>query len=92
MTKENTLKLVGKGSRKIVNKLFSSLLIDYYLKECKLKVVIQKNYYGENLNVLVHDKAQDDFYEDDVIGRFQNAIDMYKFLQGYYTCFNNLSK
>lgn len=92
MTKRNSFKLVGKGSRKILNRQFSSLLIDYYLKECKLKVVIQKNYYGKELNVLVHSRAQEYFYEDDVIGRFQNAIDMYKFLQGYYTCFNNLSK
>lgn len=91
MTKENDLRLVGKGSKKIINSVFSNLLIDYYLKECKLKVVIQ-NVYGEELNVLVHATAQEDFYENDVVARFKNASDMFKFLQGYYSCFKNLSK
>lgn len=89
MTKRNNFKLVGKGSRKIINKQFSNLLLDYYLEECKLKVVIQE-IYGEKLNVLVHSRAQEDFSEKEVIARFQNASDMFKFLQGYYTCLKNL--
>lgn len=41
MTKENTLKLVGKGSRKIIKRQITRGLIDYYLEACKLKIVIE---------------------------------------------------
>lgn len=92
MTKRNSFNLVGKGSRNINNKLFSSLLLDYYLKECNLKVVIE-DIYGEKFNVLVKGlSGEGNYQEDNVICRYKNATDMFNFLQGYYHCFKNLIK
>lgn len=91
MTEENDLRLVGAGSRKIIKRQITRGLIDYYLKECNLKVVIEE-IYGEKINVLVNATAEENYHEDDVIDRFKNAIDVFRFLQGYYRCFKNLSK
>lgn len=91
MTKENTLKLVGKGSRKIIKRQITRGLIDYYLEACKLKIVIEE-ICGCKTNVLVDATVGENYHEDDVIVRFQNAVDVCRFLQGYYRCFKNLSK
>ena len=94
MTKENELRLVGRGSRRIINNNISRGVLLYYLKVCKLKVVIQK-VYGNKCNILVNAIAKIDgnyYYEDDVMGRFLNAEDMMKFLDGYYACFRNYRK
>lgn len=91
MTKENNLKLVGKGSKLYARNSLIFGLLNEYLDKCKLKVVIE-TIYGEKLNVLVNASVQEDFTENDVIARFKNARDVFKFLQGYYTCLKNLSK
>lgn len=91
MTRENDLVLVGKGSRKIIKSMFSRGLIDIYLKECNLKVVIEE-ICGCKTNVLVDATVGEDYHENDVIGRFKNAVDVSRFLQGYYECFKKLSK
>lgn len=92
MTKENNLKLVGKGCRKIINNNITRGVLCYYLKFCNLKVVVQK-IYGNKCNIVINANAKikgNYYYEDDVLGRFLNADDMMKFLDGYYACFKNL--
>ena len=94
MTKENDLRLVGHGSRRIINNNITRGALIYYLKVCKLKIVIQK-VYGSKCNILVNENAKIDgnyYYEDDVMGRFLNAEDLMKFLDGYYACFRNYRK
>ena len=92
MARENNLKLVGKGSRRLTRMTLSEILIKQYLKDCELQIVIE-DYYGEKKNVLVKGlSGKGNYQEDDVICRFKNASDMFRFLQGYHTCFKKLSK
>lgn len=85
MTRENDLRLVGKGSRRLTRMTLSRVIIKIYLRECDLRVVIEDS-YGEKKNVLVKGLSGKNYQENDVLCRFQNASDMFKFLQGYYTC------
>ena len=93
MTRENDLKLVGKGSKKLIRNSITRGLINHYLEACKLKVVIEE-IWGSKGNVLVNADAmvEGKYREDDVVDRFKNASDMFRFLQGYYRCLENLSK
>lgn len=92
MTKENDLRLVGKGSRRLTRMTLIRNLIKQELEHCNLRVVIE-DIYGEKFNVLVKDlTAEGNYREDNVICRYKNATDIFKFLRGYYTCFKNLSK
>lgn len=91
MTRENDLKLVGKGSRGLMRSFLLGGLINRCLEECKLKVVIE-DVYGCKSNVLVNATVGESYYENDVIARFKDAVDVFRFLQGYYECFKKLSK
>ena len=93
MTEENNLKLVGKGSNKLIRNSITRGLINHYLEVCKLKVVIEEM-YGSKGNVLVNADAmvEGNYSDDDVLARFKNANDMFRFLQGYYRCLENLNK
>lgn len=91
MTRENDLKLVGKGSKKLMRNTLFRNYINICLKTCKLKVVIE-DVYGCKTNVLVDVTGGESYYENDVISRFKDATDMFNFLRGYYNCFKNLSK
>lgn len=91
MTEENDLKLVGKGSRRLMRSFLFGGLINRCLEECNLKIVIEE-ICGCKTNVLVDATVGEDYHENDVIGRFKNAVDVFRFLQGYYECFKNLSK
>lgn len=91
MTRENDLKLVGKGSRRLMRSTLFRNYINICLKACKLKVVIE-DVYGRKTNVLVNATGGESYYENNVISRFKDAADMFTFLRGYYNCFKNLSK
>lgn len=91
MTGENNLKLVGKGSRRLMRMTLIRNLIKQELEACKLKVVIE-DIYGEKKNLLVNASSESNYHEDNVVARFKNASDMFNFLRGYYSCFKNLSK
>lgn len=91
MTEENDLKLVGKGSRRLMRSFLFGGLINRCLEACNLRVVIE-DIYGEKFNVLVKGLSGKNYQEDDVLCRFKNASDMFNFLRGYYKCFKKLSK
>lgn len=92
MTRENDLKLVGKGSRRLMRSTLFRNFINSCLEACKLKVVIEVRDNGCKTNVLVNATVGESYYENDVIARFKDAADMFIFLRGYYKCFKNLSK
>ena len=91
MTGENDLKLVGKGSKKLIRNSITRGLINHYLEACKLKVVVEE-IFGSKGNVLVNATVEGNYHENDVVDRFKNASDMFRFLQGYYRCLENLNK